>query len=60
MPELPAAIKERLQRDYGISSYFSEIICSEFTAPEYFEMSVRLLNDHSQNVNVAHWYSNCA
>lgn len=58
LPELPEATKERLQRDYGISSYFADIICSEFSAAQYFEQSVKLYGESNQNPFIAHWLVN--
>ena len=55
LPELPDDRIERLVREYGISERLASIIVSEKPIADFFEKTVKILNEPE---DVAHWLMN--
>lgn len=55
MPELPDERIERFVREYGISERLASIIVSEKPIADFFEKTVKILNEPEE---VAHWLMN--
>ena len=54
MPELPDAMRERFQRDYGLSAYDAAMLTSQLEAARFFSETVALAGD-AQAKTVANW-----
>ncbi len=54
LPELPAARRERFERQYGLSSYLASVLTSERETADFFEAAVATKPDASAE-RMAHW-----
>jgi len=57
LPELPDALKQRLERDYGLTSYEANLLSESRERADYFEQVVRASKaEHQQRAKlVANW-----
>jgi aspartyl-tRNA(Asn)/glutamyl-tRNA(Gln) amidotransferase subunit B len=55
LPELPAARRERYQRDFGLTAYDAGVLCASRSLAEFFEYVARLSNRPKEAAN---WISN--
>jgi aspartyl-tRNA(Asn)/glutamyl-tRNA(Gln) amidotransferase subunit B len=60
LPELPDALRGRLQTQYGLSPYDARVLAADYLLADYFETAVQLLNTHGGRDAklVANWTCN--